>query len=98
MRKSRVLVVEVGLALLLNVTAGLLQRPLAIDLAKIGWFILITTILYFVVSDTRVWPKTRAVLINRSRIGGWSFLSVLSLASLFAIWIVVSFGCDRLFA
>ena len=39
MSKARVLVAEVFLALLLNVTAGLLNRPDAILVSKWGWLL-----------------------------------------------------------
>ena len=98
MRKTRILLVEVGLAVLLNITAGLLQRPVAIALAKFGWWALILTIIYFVVSDEKAWPR---LISLQSRLGlfiWWSGVVILGVGIALFSWYGISKGCDLLFS
>jgi hypothetical protein len=98
MRRTRILLVEVGLAVLLNITAGLLQRPVAIALAKFGWWALLLTILYFVASDQTVRPHLRRLQRRLGTLIWWSVLLILSVGVALFSWYGISKGCDRLFA
>lgn len=98
MGRSRIILVEGGLAVLLNITAGLLQRPIAVALAKIGWWLLIVTILYFIVSDQNVWPHIGPPILIRLGCCGLLMICGLALFTALLIWSGVSAGCDRLFA
>ena len=98
MRKIYVVAVEVGMALMLNVTAGLLQRSVAILFAKLGWLVLILTMIYFVLSDNRA-----RTILDRMRANSkdwiWKVIVICSsVATILAAWTAVSHGCDRLFA
>lgn len=98
MRKSRIILVEIGLAVLLNITAGLLQRPIAIALAKAGWWILILTIIYFIASDDRIWPRIKPPISRMLGSWAWAAIGIVATGAAVGLWISVSRACDHLFA
>jgi hypothetical protein len=80
-RKALILVGEAFLALLLNITAGLLQRPQAIAIARWGWLLFLMHATYLLVSGENV---TRAAATLRGRFGETKMVSYIVVGLAFA--------------
>ena len=97
MSKAKVLVLEVALALLLNITGGLMGQHVAIELARWGWFGFLTHLSY-VVADTASFKSILQKLRNRLGNTAVNLVAVIGVvAILYGYWTAIDAIFSRFF-
>jgi hypothetical protein len=100
MSKARILVLEAALALLLNITAGLFPRPVAITVTKWGWFLFLLHLTYTLGRTERCVRCAERVRASfgRFRVGSYIAAGLCGAALGLVYWYGISTAFARMFS